>query len=207
MCGGPTDTQSRLQDEEANFYATQVSAYNSAYKNFSEIQDRLNAQFAPILAKGPNQYGFDKTEDQTLRTQATEGTAQGYAKAARAVHESLAARGGGTSNINITSGGAAEIDAELASAAESTESAENLDITKAGYDQGYREYSQAIGGEEDLAAGWNPNSFAGSADASGKVASDQANTIAAQQNSLWNGVIGALGGVAANFSTPGGWSL
>ena len=51
-------------------------------------------------------------------------------------------------------------------------------------------------GEEELAAGWNPNSFAGSANNSGQVADTEANAITQEQDSVWGSVLGALGGVA-----------
>lgn len=204
MCGGPSATQMDLQAEEADFYKTQVTAYNTAYTNFSQIQDALNKQFAPILAKGPNQYGFDATEDQTLRTQADQGTAQGYAKAKTALQESQATQGGGTSNINVTGGPQGEQDEELVAAGAGTMSAENLGITQAGYGQGYDEWKGAVAGEEDLAAGWNPNAFSGSANSSAKTANDEANTITSEQESVWGNVLGALGGAVG--TAAGGWA-
>jgi hypothetical protein len=203
-----------LQSEEAQFYAKQIQAYDTAYKNFSEIQGVLDKQFAPILSRGPNQMGFSPEELTALRTQATEGTATEYNKAQRALQENQAARGGaGASDINITAGGAEEERAQLAGMAASTASTQNLGITEAGYSQGYNEWQNAVQGEENLAAGWNPNSFAGSADSSAKVANDEANTIAQQSQAMWGSVLGALGGVAGmavgNMNVGGGkgWSM
>lgn len=208
MCGGPTSTQEQLQTEEANFYATQIDAYQNAYKNFSTLQNTLNAQFAPILAKGPNQFGFSDAEVANLNSIATQGTATNYGKAKQALQESIAAEGGGTSNVNLTGGGSAQLQEELASEAASTQSQEEEQIQQAGYQQGQTEWNEAVAGEEDLAAGWNPNSFAGSANSSATVANTEANTIEQEQNSLWSPIIGALGGVAgaaAGQMKP--WSL
>jgi len=66
MCGGPTSTQTELQQEEADFYRNQISAYQTAYQNFSQIQSVLNAQFAPVLVKGPGQYGYTPEETAAL---------------------------------------------------------------------------------------------------------------------------------------------
>ena len=208
MCGGPSSTQLDLQSEEAQFYQTQIQAYNTAYQNFSAIQGKLNSQFDPILKGGPNQYGFNAQEDQTLRTQATEGTAQEYAKAKTALQENQAVEGGGTSNINQTGGPAGEENEELAATGAATESAENLGITEAGYQQGYTEYQGAVAGEEDLAAGWNPNSFAGSTNSAAQTANTEANTITQEQESIWGNVLGALGGIGAGAaSSMKPWSL
>ena len=204
MCGGPSDTQLKLQDEEAQFYATQIDAYKTAYSNFKTLQDTLNAQFAPILAKGPNQFGFSDAELQNLNSIATEGTARNYGSAKRALQESIATEGGGTSNVNLTSGASTEMERELASDAAATESAGQQQIQEAGYNLGHQEWSQAVAGEEDLAAGWNPNSFAGSANNSGTLASDTANTITSEQNSMWGSIISGLSGIAG--SAAQGWA-
>jgi hypothetical protein len=215
MCGGPTATQDELQSEEAAFYKKQIEAYDTAYANFSELQNTLKAQFAPILAAGSEQMGYSPEELAALRTQSTEGTARNYDKAQRALQQNIAAQGGGTSPVNMTGGPAAQIKSELASAAAQEASGEQLGITTSGYDVGRQKWQQAVQGEEALAAGWNPNSFSGSATNAGGLANSEANTIAAQQNSIWNSVIGGLSGIAGSaaggwatsgFKAPSGWS-
>jgi hypothetical protein len=200
MCGGPTGTQQQLQTEEANFYATQIDAYNKAYANFSDISGRLNAQFAPIIAKGPNQFGFSDAELATLNSQAIEGTANEYNKAQKALNENEAALGGGNSNENITSGGAASLREELAATGAGVQSHELQGIQQAGYAQGYQEYQNAVNGEEAVAAGWNPNSFSSSANGAAGTANNEANAIAAEQSSVWGSVLGALGGIGGAFA-------
>jgi hypothetical protein len=193
MCGGPSATQERLQSEEADFYQNQISAYNAAYKNFSDLQGTLTKQFAPILNAGPGQYGYTPGEDTALRTQATEGTAQGFAAAQTALQRRLAAEGGGVSNI--TAGSSHALQEELATSTAAEQSRENLGITSSGYDLGRQQWGKAIAGEENLAAGWNPNAFSGSAVNAGNSAANEANAITQQQNSMWGSVLGALGGI------------
>jgi hypothetical protein len=151
--------------------------------------------------------GYTPGEETALRTQATEGTAQNYAAAQRALQQRTAAMGGGTSNINITGGPAQQTQEELASQAAGESSRENLGITTSGYDLGRQMWGEAVQGTEALAAGWNPNQFAQSTVNAGGAAASEANTIAQQQNSMWGSVLGALGGVAGNFATGGLGSL
>jgi hypothetical protein len=184
MCG-PSATQEQLQTEQADFYQTQVQAYNTAYANFSTLQNTLNQQFAPVLAAGPGQTGFTSAEDNALLSQAKTGTATNYQQAEEAANANI-----------ITSGGAQQIQEELSSTAAATESAEDLGITQSNYALGRSNYEGAVQGEEELAAGWNPNSFAGSANNSGQVADTEANAITQEQDSVWGSVLGALGGVA-----------
>jgi hypothetical protein len=185
-----------LQTEEADFYKTQIDAYKTAYSKYSDLSDAIEKQFAPILAKGPDQFGYSPTEETALRTQATEGTASSYAAASRVLAERRAAMGGGTSNVNLTSGAAESERARLASFAADTESQQNLGITTSGYDLGRQMWGNAVQGTMQLASGWNPNAFSASATGAGQQASSQANTIAQQQQSAWGSVLGALGGVA-----------
>lgn len=196
MCGGPSSAQTEMQQEEAAFYQTQIQAYNNAYKNFSELQDVLQQQFAPILAAGPGQFGYTPAETNALRTESTEGTAQNFATAQRALQQRIAAQGGGTSNI--TSGGAQQLQEELSSATAAEQSRENLGITTSGYDLGRQMWQGAVSGTEQLASGWNPNAFSQSTVSAGAAAASEANTIAQQQNAMWGSVLGALGGVASS---------
>ena len=204
MCGGPSGTQQALQQEEADFYKNQISSYNTAYSNFKDIQTTLNKQFAPILAAGPGQFGFTPDETTALRTQATEGTAQGYQAAQRALQQRIATQGGGTSNINLTGGPSAQVQEELAATGAQTSAQQNLGITTSGYQQGLTNWQNAASGEENLAAGWNPNAFAGSTTNAASPANSEANTIAQQGQQIWGSVLGALGGVAGNMA--GGWA-
>lgn len=204
MCSGPTSAQQNLQQEEADFYQKQIDAYNTAYSKYQGISDLLSAQFDPILKAGPGQFGYTPEETAALRTQATEGVARNYNQAAKAVAEQGASMGGGTNIINATGGPMTQARANLAAQAAQTQSGEQLGITTTGYDVGRQQWQNAIAGEENLAAGWNPNSFSGSATNAAGTANSEANVIAQENQAPWNAVLGALGGVAS--STMGGWS-
>jgi hypothetical protein len=196
MCGGPTQAQENLQNEQAAFYQNQVSAYNTAYANFSQISNQLQNMYAPILAKGPSQEGFSAGETEALNAQATEGTAENYKAAGQALNERIGAQGGGTSNENITGAGADALREQLAATGASAQSAQETQIQEADYAEGHQDYEQAVGGEQSLASGWNPNAFAGSATNAGNAEETTAGAIASEQDSVWNSVFSALGGVA-----------
>lgn len=195
MCGGPSAEEKNLSNEEAEFYKTQINAYNTAYSNFSGIQNALNQQFAPILARGPGQTGYTAEELNALKTQSTEGTAAEFAKASAAANQAIASRGGGQDVTNITSGGAQELSGQLAATAAAEAANEKLGILQSNYALGRQNYNQAISGEESLAAGWNPNSFAGSATSAGNAAGEEASRITQESESVWGNVMGALGGI------------
>lgn len=206
MCGGPSQQQNDLSNEEADFYRTQVQAYNTAYQNFSTIQDTLNQQFAPVIAKGPGQRGFTDQERNDLMTKAREGTATEFSKAQQAVNSNFASRGGGNDVTNITSGAAGQTESDLAAYAANSEADTEMGINEADYSLGKTEYDQAIQGEEGLAAGWNPNTWSGSVNQSAKTANDEANEITKEKESVWGNVLGGLSGVAGGWA-EGGFKL
>jgi hypothetical protein len=206
MCGGPSESQSKLNTEESAFYQKQMDAYDTAYANFSDLQGVLKKQFEPILAAGPGQMGYTPAQLTDLNTLATTGTAKSYDQVMRALGEQRATQGGGTSNVNLTSGVADAERARIGTDAAQQEASQRLQIESSGYDVGRQQYQQAVAGEEGLAAGWNPNSFAGSTVSAGQLANSEANTIAAQQQSAWGTILGALGGVAGAAMPTGGIS-
>ena len=195
MCGS-TGAQETLQNDEISFYQTQTNAYNTAYSNFTSLSKTLNSQFAPILAKGINQQGFSAGQVENLNAQAEEGVARNYAGAAKALNENMAARGGGE-NV-LSSGEEEQLRGELASEAAKTESNEESQINTANWEQGRENYEGAVQGTEALAQSWNPNATAATANQSGSIANTEANTIAAESDSLLTSVTGALGGIAGN---------
>jgi hypothetical protein len=203
MCGKASGTQEQLQSSEAAFYQMQTQAYNAAYSNFKSIQDKLNAQFGPTVVLGPNQMGYNAAELTNLNTMATEGVATNYAKAKQTLQQDIATEGGGTGTVNLTGGPSNQLREELASTAAGVESAEQLGIQQSGYQQGYNEYQNAVQGEEEVAGGWNPNAFAGSATSSAGAANSEANAVQAANASTWNSVMGALGGIAGNVTYSG----
>jgi NADH dehydrogenase/NADH:ubiquinone oxidoreductase subunit G len=204
MCGGASNTQNELQDEQAQFYATQIQAYNNAYANYTQLQNTLTQQFAPVLAAGPGQAGYTAPELTALQTEAKQGTATNFNQAEQAANAAINARGGGNDTTNITSGSAQELEGSIASTAAATESAEELGITQSDYVLGHQNYENAVAGTEEVASGWNPNSFAGSTVSAGNSADAEANAVAEENNSVWSNVLGALGGVAGAAVGNGG---
>jgi hypothetical protein len=172
----------------------QVMAQNSSVFGESQgILNSLNAAYQPILDQGPNQKGFSDAENTSLNTEATEGTAQNYANAQKALNDDTAAEGGG--NTFEPSGAAAVNRQALAATAAGSESSEQQQILQANYAQGRANFSNAAGVLGQTASTLNPVGTAGTAVNAGTAA---ANTIASQSNSVWTSVLGALGGIAGS---------
>ena len=189
---------SAQQTQEANSYQqfTQAlqSDYGQQFANQSSILSTLQNSLNPIVAAGPNQFGFSQQETNALNSQALQGTGQQYANASKALGAQQAAQGGG--NSYLPAGAQAAQQASLASASASQASNELLGIQQAGYQQGYNQYQSAIGQLGGVAGMYNPTGYAGSANQGGGVANAEANEVTQLNNaaSPWNVVGGILGG-------------
>ena len=203
MCGA-TGEQKELEAEQADFYKTAIKESTAVFGQQQDLLKNLTGIFQPILARGPNAMGFSQDELNVLNSQAVEGTASNYKKAATALNEKLAAQGGG--DIPLTTGAQAQLQGELASSSAGEESSEQTQILEGGYQQGYTEFSDATKGLEDVASQLSPTSYMGETTGAGSAAASTADQIAQENNSWINAALGAAGslGGAAIGKIPGG---
>lgn len=204
---GASSQQKQLQQQQTQLSQTLSNAYNQAFANQHAVFSSIRAVFDPIFNAGPSQYGFANAEDVALRTQASEGTAQEYQQASRATAERMAAEGGG--NSVLPSGVQAQIQGQVAGAAAESESNKQLDITKAGYEQGRQNFLTASNAEMAVAQGYNPLGYAGAAGNTTGSAFNMATEIQKMNNaaSPWGAVGGILGGLAGSIAGPLGTSI
>jgi hypothetical protein len=201
MCG-PSAAQNTVQQNQIDL-SNQVMAQNSTvYGESQSILNSLNSAFQPILAAGPNQTGFSDAESTSLNTQATEQTAQNFNQAKKEMQDNEAASGGG--NNFIPSGSASSNEEALAATGAAAQSSEQQQILQQNYATGRQNFYQAAGELGNVASTLNPTGTTGNAISAGSSAASTANTIAAQGNSIWTSVLGALGGVAG--AAAGGYT-
>jgi len=192
MCGA-TEEQKDIGADQKQMYDTLNKNYATAFGEFKELQTALTSAFMPILAAGPSQTGFSPTQETTLRTQNAEGVAQDYAQAQKATAQMLASRGGG--DTLLPSSISANMLAGNTNAAAATRASNDLAITNANYEQGYKNWQTAAGMLSGTASAWIPNAYGSTSISGGTAASDTANQIAMANNSIWNSVIGAAGAI------------
>lgn len=192
MCGASSQ-QKQTYDEQQQFYQQLMKEQDTAFAQDQSVLAQIRSVAAPIFAAGPSQEGFAPQEKAALETQATQGTAATYAKAATAVNENLAAAGGG--NLAIPNGAADQIKAQVAESAAQTESAEKLQITGADYQQGYQNWLTAGNQMMGVSGQLNPTAYGSTANQGGSAAASTANQIAEESNSWINAAIGAAGAI------------
>jgi hypothetical protein len=199
-CKGASSEQKDLAKSQTDFYNTLKTQQSAAFGQQQALYSAIRNVYDPIVAAGPNQYGFAGAEDKALRTQATEGTAVDYRAAEKATSEAMAARGGG--NTFLPSGAEADIHARVAGAAAGQESSEQLGITKEGYNIGRQNFLNATGTEMGIATGYNPLGYAGAATNAGSSAFNMATEIqkANAAASPWGTIGGIIGGIAGGLA-------
>jgi hypothetical protein len=199
FCKGASSAQEQLQQSQSNFYNTLTQDYSQQFASQNAILSSLTNTLNPIIAAGPNQFGFSTAQTNDLNSTAVQGTGQQYAGASRALREQQASIGGG--NSLLPSGVSTAQQSQLASSAANQASSEELGIQNAGYAQGNAMFNQAVGAEEGVAGMYNPAGFAGQATGAGNAAASEANAIqqANAAASPWGAIGGAIGGIATTM--------
>lgn len=201
LCGAST-AQQNLQGEQSGFFSNAMGQAQQIFGNDSQVFNSLMKTFAPTVAAGPSQEGFSAGEKSNLNSQAITASGQAYKNAKAAVGNAEASQGGG---MAVLPGGAkVGTDANLAISSANNTANQLGQITQADYDQGSKNYSQAVQG---LAGAGNVfNSATGAEDAAtsaGNAASNTANQVASENQSWLSSVTGALGGVVGAATTGG----
>ena len=199
MCGGASDDQKKISDEEKQFYTNLTNQYSTVFGQNQAITGALTSAFTPILAAGPSQTGFAPGQVNAMQTANTENVATNYAQAQKATADILAARGGG--NTFLPSSVDANLMARNANMAAAQRASGQNKITQANYAQGNQNFLTAANVLGSTAGLLNPNAYATSATGAGNAAANEANTITAQNTSMWNSVIGSLGGIAGEAAS------
>lgn len=194
MCGA-TSAQEDLQSEQMAFYKTANEQSATTFAEDQAILKQMQDVYSPILAKGPNQKGFSDEERNNLDSQAIEGTADNYSKAARAVNESIAAEGGG--NIPMPTGSQIALKEQVAEAAAREESRQQSEIINADYTAGRTQFNQASEALLSASHELNPTAYSNAATNAGSAASKTASDIAAANNSWVNAALGAAGSIGS----------
>src|SRR5208337_3279495 len=115
LCKGASAQQNQLAAQQQQFYGTLQNDYSQQFAQQGNILQSLQNTLNPIIAAGPNQFGYNAAETGALNSQAIQGTGQQYNNAKQALGAQQAAAGGG--NTLLPSGVQSQQQAGLASAA------------------------------------------------------------------------------------------
>ena len=188
---GSSPAQNQLASEQAEFYNELSQNYSTVFPEQQAVLSALTSEFAPILAAGPNQTGFSPQEETSLRTTASDTTAN----AAQQADVALGGKEATMGDASIPSGAKLQLESGLLSSAAGENAALQNQITQENYAAGLQNFDTAANALSGVAGLENPNAFASAATTSGAAANNTFQDIA-QENSAWLGpVFGAIGGL------------
>ena len=200
LCKGASDQQNALAASQTAFTNTLQQDTATQFANQQAIQSSINQALEPVIAAGPNQFGYNQAELNNLNSNAVTGVAQSFANAKKGLQEGQAATGGG--NALLPSGVQQQQNETLASQGAGQEANELLGIQNAGYTQGHAQFEDAIGQTQNLDNSLNATGFAGQANTSGADAGTTLSTIQTENAaaSPMNAIGGILGGAASTVA-------
>ena len=193
---GSIAQQNQLESEEASFYQTLTSAYQTQYAGQQSILSALTSEFSPILAAGPSQEGFSPQEATALSTQAENETTAGAQSADVALGAKETAEGG---DAAIPSGAQEQLNTGLEENASNENAGLQEQITEANYAQGEQDFDTAATALGESASLENPTGVAGATTNAGTAAGNEANAIQGANDewiSALGGIVGGLGSAA-----------
>lgn len=199
MCA--SDSQNQIEDQDQQTMAEYNQNFATQYADQKETLAKITSVLDPILNKGPNQQGFSDDERNELNGQVVAGTAANYKQAAAAVGDQEAAEGGGDNPL--PTGAQNQAKDEVAESAAKEESQQESEVVSADYNQGFKEFENAEEGEFGVASAENPLGYAGAATNQDTAAGNEANSIASEDSSWENALLGAAGSVGEGWATGG----
>lgn len=195
LCCGATAAQNNLANEQSSFFGNAVDQAQQIFGKDSTVFNSLMKTFAPTVAAGPSQQGFSAGEKSNLDSQAITQSGQAYKNAKAATGNAEAAQGGG---MAVLPGGAkVGADANLAISSANNTANELGQINQADYDQGNKNYNEAVSGMAGASNVFNSATGASEgATGAGSAAASTANQVSQENQSWVQSVTGALGGIA-----------
>jgi hypothetical protein len=200
MCG-PSGQESAIAGSQQKFSNLLQSNYSQNFGNQSAILGHLSSILTPIAEAGPNQEGFSAAEKAELNSSAISSTAASYKHSAQVVGEARGAAGGG--NDLATSGADKQVDATLASNADTNLSNQQNQIDLADYSAGRQQFNTAVSGLGGVAQEYAPTALAGAADTATSSAFNDANAIQQQKNQEESDIAGGIAGIGLGVVTGG----
>lgn len=194
MCGGASQQQKALAQQQSSFAATLRQSFEKRFGGQTEILEKLNKALTPILSAGPGGRGFSSTEKRLAEARIADRTAAQYEGAAKAVAGQLAGRGG---DAGLISGVDAQIRAALAGESAKTQSEAQTQLELADFAAGREQFGQAAQGMLALSGQYDPQNFGAMGTQAGQSAFGMQKDIDAQKGQFWKTLASGLTGIAS----------
>ena len=200
-CGAPSG-QTELASEQASYYQTLTANAQAEFGQASALASKFMAEFGPIFQAGPNQKGWNATEENAVNANIVTTEGQATQNAQRAAGTSTNALGGG--NEYVPQGAVRQGKAAINVAGGQATAQSQQNALLADYQQGYTNFTQAATALEGIPNLYGTSTGAASAATSGGTAANTSYTDIAQESMAPLSLVGsALGATGAIFAGKG----
>jgi hypothetical protein len=203
--GGPSASAKANESAQAAFYTQMTSEQTQMFASQTALLSQIQAVSAPILAAGPNQYGFSAAEDAALQDTIINQGAKATADTVNATKLQQTQATGGTNLLPTGAGEELTANAEILGAQSTATNLANEKL--AGYQQGNQNYGQALSALSGVAGLESPTSYATAATGAGNASTGATELADSERStllsSLLGGVIGGLGSASSPLNTSG----
>jgi len=170
------------------FYQQMTLQQTKMFAAQTDLLNQIKSVTLPILAKGPQQYGFTPEEDAMLRTAITDEGARATANVVGATQLRELQKTGGTQVL--PTGASAELE-QHARILGAQDTAGRLVAQKlAGFQAGNQLYAQALGALSGVAGFQDPTRYATAAEGAGAGATQAIQLADSQRSSLLGKILG-----------------
>lgn len=203
LCGA-TSGQKEIGAQQKSVFNQIVEKAGSLFRQGDQVFGDLINAYAPIVAAGPNQEGFDAQTMAALDSNVITQNGVAYRNASTAAKEAQAAVGGG--NMALPSGASIGRNASIANAAAANTSNQLTDIRLKSKELGRQNFWAAAPILAGATKVYDPSIDAYKTGVgAGQAAADTQNQIA-QAGNAWMGAVGGILGGAASGIVTGGMS-
>jgi len=200
MCGVPPG-QKALAEAQTSYYSTLTANAQQEFAEASGISKQLEAEFAPIFAAGPNQFGFSPEEMTTLNADISNAMGEAARSAVQATTGKISGEGGG--NEYVPQGANKALVAGINTSAAEKAAGERVGAVEQGYTVGRENWLESAKGLETAMNPYSASTSAAGTATSAGSAANQTETAIAEESSSWLNLVSAGLGAAATLGSAG----
>lgn len=191
--GGPSAESKANEAAQTAFYKDTTAQQKTTFGEQQDLYKKIVAITTPIIAKGPEQYGFTPEVDALLKQQIETGVDQATARTISATQLAERQRGGGAP---LPMGADLQLEEQARVLGEQSKSKQLTEEKLAGYQRGSELYNQAVGQLSGVTG--NPTSYTTAATGAGQNATSAINLADSERSTLLSSLLGGAiqGGLA-----------
>jgi hypothetical protein len=214
LFGGKSAEAKANEAAQQAFYAATTAQQATTFSEQQDLYNSVKAVTAPIIAAGPNQYGYSPAEDALLRSTIEDTASQATANAITGTQLREKQATGGTDVLGT--GGSAQLEATANILGEQSKAKQIAQEKLSGYAAGNLNYENALNALSGVTG--SPTAYTSAASGVGQAATGAIQLADSERSTLLSSLLGgaikgvtegATGGLGTAVSTLGsgnfGW--